>query len=356
MTRGEQLRLPDFVRIAEALAGSPRHRRMSVTVRAPAKVNLALVVGRPREDGFHPLNTVYQAISLYDDVRSSPSRRDGSCGSSRSGRSTSPAYPSTRPTSRSVPAGRSPRTTASTWPRTSRSARASRSRVASPAAAPTPPRRWSRSTGCGTCAPPTTTCSRSRPALGSDVPFALIGGTAQGVGRGELVTSLPDRGSYWWVVVPSDEGLSTPAVYREFDRLHPDVARGAHVRDPRGRASAPEGRAMPTRWPASMRNDLEEAAISLRPELAERIELVQAHRSSTVMLSGSGPTILGIAETQEARARDARPSCSRPGCPSCTSPPARSPAPTSWSTRNGATCSTWRRSPSPTACASCSTR
>src|SRR6185436_21144481 len=54
--------------------------------------------------------------------------------------------------------------------------------------------------------------------LGSDVPFALIGGSAQGVGRGELVASLPDRGSYWWVVVPSDEGLATPAVYREFDR------------------------------------------------------------------------------------------------------------------------------------------
>ena len=43
--------------------------RSGVTVRAPAKINLALVVGRPREDGFHPLNTVYQAISLYDDVR-----------------------------------------------------------------------------------------------------------------------------------------------------------------------------------------------------------------------------------------------------------------------------------------------
>ena len=51
---------------------------------------------------------------------------------------------------------------------------------------------------------------------------------------------------------------------------------------------------------SSMRNDLQEAAVSLRPELAERIALVQAHCSNTVMLSGSGPTILGIAETQEA--------------------------------------------------------
>jgi 4-diphosphocytidyl-2-C-methyl-D-erythritol kinase len=135
--------------------------------------------------------------------------------------------------------------------------------------------------------------------LGSDVPFALIGGTAQGVGRGELVTSLPDRGSYWWVVVPSDEGLSTPDVYREFDRLHPDIAAGAHVRDPRGLIAALKiGDA--DRVAASMRNDLEEAAISLRPELAERIDLVHAHRSNTVMLSGSGPTILGIAKSQEA--------------------------------------------------------
>ena len=118
------------------------------------------------------------------------------------------------------------------------------------------------------------------------------------MGRGELVTPLPDRGSYWWVVVPSDEGLSTPEVYREFDRLQPDVPVGRHVRDPRGVIAALKTGDVEA-LAASLRNDLQEAALSLRPELADRIALVQEHCHNTVMLSGSGPTVLGVAASQE---------------------------------------------------------
>jgi 4-diphosphocytidyl-2-C-methyl-D-erythritol kinase len=271
---------------------------VSVTVRAPAKVNLALVVGRPRKDGFHPLNTVYQAISLYDDVRVSEADewsvgvepigevnvigvpldecniviRAGQALATHHGRDLAAAIEITKgiPVAGGLAGG---------------SADAAATLVALD-------RLWDLRTSDDHLL-------EIAAGLGSDVPFALIGGTAQGVGRGELVTSLPDRGSYWWVVVPSDEGLSTPDVYREFDRLHPDIAAGAHVRDPRGLIAALKiGDA--DRVAASMRNDLEEAAISLRPELAERVDLVHAHRSNTVMLSGSGPTILGIAKTQEA--------------------------------------------------------
>src|SRR5680860_1917752 len=56
--------------------------------------------------------------------------------------------------------------------------------------------------------------------LGSDVPFCLVGGTAIGSGRGELVAPAMTRGKYWWVLALADGGLSTPAVYREFDRFH----------------------------------------------------------------------------------------------------------------------------------------
>src|SRR6185295_8813960 len=59
--------------------------------------------------------------------------------------------------------------------------------------------------------------------LGSDVPFALVGGTALGTGRGELVEPVPDRATWWWVVVPSAQGLSTPSVYRRFDELSTDT-------------------------------------------------------------------------------------------------------------------------------------
>src|SRR5207342_366323 len=59
--------------------------------------------------------------------------------------------------------------------------------------------------------------------LGSDVPFALVGGTALGTGRGELIEPVPDPATWWWVAVPSPRGLSTPAVYRRFDELTPEA-------------------------------------------------------------------------------------------------------------------------------------
>ena len=60
--------------------------------------------------------------------------------------------------------------------------------------------------------------------LGSDVPFALIGGTAVGSGRGEEVAPALARGTYHWVLAFGHHGLSTPAVYRRFDQLNPDAA------------------------------------------------------------------------------------------------------------------------------------
>ena len=55
--------------------------------------------------------------------------------------------------------------------------------------------------------------------LGSDVPFALLGGTAVGLGRGEQLTPALARGRFEWVFAVADEGLATPSVYAELDRL-----------------------------------------------------------------------------------------------------------------------------------------
>ena len=68
-------------------------------MRAPAKVNLVLVVGRPREDGYHPLNTVYQAISLYDDVQVRDADEWWRERRAARATSTAPAYRSTTATS-----------------------------------------------------------------------------------------------------------------------------------------------------------------------------------------------------------------------------------------------------------------
>jgi len=270
---------------------------MSVTVRAPAKVNLALIVGAPRDDGFHALNTVYQAISLYDDVRVSDADEwsvsvrpigevdvsvvplDDTNIAIRAGRALVAHHGLDLAADIEINKG---------IPVAGGLAGGSADAAATLVALD---RLWDLRTTdedlLGLAAE-----------LGSDVPFALIGGSAHGLGHGEQVAALRDHGSYWWVVVPHDDGLSTPAVYREFDRLHPEVAAEAHVDDPDGLIAALEdGDA--DQLAASMRNDLEAAAISLRPDLAERIALVQEHCEEKVMLSGSGPTVLGIAHSQE---------------------------------------------------------
>jgi 4-diphosphocytidyl-2-C-methyl-D-erythritol kinase len=265
-----------------------------VTARVPAKVNLELMVGPLRPDGFHHLATVFQAVGLHDDVTVEPAEE---WGISING-----------PYADLVPADE-----------TNLALRAARM-LAGEAGMDLPvqitidkdiPVAAGMAGGSADAAGAILACdalwglSLSKAAmealaaeLGSDVPFALIGGSAHGLGHGEEVTPLSDRGSYWWVVVPSDEGLSTPDVYREFDRLHPDLAANAHGADPAAVISALE-EGDPDGLAASMRNDLEEAALALRPSLVERMVLVQEHCTDTVMLSGSGPTILGIARTQE---------------------------------------------------------
>ena len=129
--------------------------------------------------------------------------------------------------------------------------------------------------------------------LGSDVPFALLGGTAHGTGRGEVVEPVEDHATWWWVVVPDAGGLSTPAVYRAFDELGGagDAIGGGAVLDAlRTHDAGALG--------ATLRNDLEPAALHLRPELGVTRDAVRA-AGATSLLSGSGPTYLGLAPDHE---------------------------------------------------------
>ena len=136
--------------------------------------------------------------------------------------------------------------------------------------------------------------------LGSDVPFALFGGTALGTGRGELVEPVADPATWWWVVVPSAQGLSTPAVYRRFDELTPDA-------DPEPQGAEAVLLALTTGDPAvlaaALHNDLEPAALDLRPDLADLLELGERSGALRGLVSGSGPTCLFLAEDADA-ARD----------------------------------------------------
>ena len=136
--------------------------------------------------------------------------------------------------------------------------------------------------------------------LGSDVPFSLMGGTAIGVGRGEVLTKVEDGPALHWVMTPNPAGLSTPQVYRQLDVMR--VNKGIDV----SALQAPEVpeellEALASGDVASvaklMHNDLEIAAVEMLPELAETLEAGRKAGSLRSMVSGSGPTIAHLAKS-----------------------------------------------------------
>jgi 4-diphosphocytidyl-2-C-methyl-D-erythritol kinase len=262
---------------------------MSVTVRAPAKINLCLGVGPVRPDGFHPLSTVYQAIGLYDDVTVHEADSwsvevapigDIDCSQVplgednivvRAGRLLAGHHGIDRGARIEIAKG---------IPVAGGLAGGSADAAATLVALD---RLWDLST-------PDDDLLRLAGELGSDVPFALIGGTAHGTGRGELVEPVTDRGAWWWVVVPDALGLSTPAVYAAYD----DLGLGRDLQQPVGLLSA-LGIGDPEDLAAELHNDLVPAALHLRPELAETRDGILAANAYHALLAGSGPTWLGLA-------------------------------------------------------------
>ena len=125
--------------------------------------------------------------------------------------------------------------------------------------------------------------------LGSDVPFALTGGTALGTGRGEQIVPVLATGTFEWLFALTHEGLSTPSVYAECDRLR----EGEDVPEPQPsdgllaslRSGDVHGVAL------AMHNDLESAALSLMPSLRPLMEMGLEMGALCALVSGSGPTV-----------------------------------------------------------------
>jgi 4-diphosphocytidyl-2-C-methyl-D-erythritol kinase len=131
-------------------------------------------------------------------------------------------------------------------------------------------------------------------ALGADVPFALAGGVAVGLGRGEVLTQIDSVPAINLVLVTSDEGLSTPAVYKRLDELR--AARGIDpMRAPA--AIVPEDLICALQSGDQnaisnlLKNDLQEAALDLRPDLKKTIQDGLAAGALNGFVSGSGPTV-----------------------------------------------------------------
>src|SRR6185312_14520874 len=124
--------------------------------------------------------------------------------------------------------------------------------------------------------------------LGSDVPFSLVGGTALGTGRGEVLSPVLSRGTYHWVFAIADGELSTPAVYAELDRYREELPRPALWSHSDTLAAVRRGD--PEALASTLANDLEAPAIRLRPALRRVLDAGTELGALAALVSGSGPT------------------------------------------------------------------
>lgn len=129
--------------------------------------------------------------------------------------------------------------------------------------------------------------------LGSDVPFCVSGGTALATGTGTATAQVLARGTYHWVVGISARPLSTPEVYRAYDEVGvaSDVEPDAVLQALRTGDDEALGDAL--------HNDLEVAAIHLLPELARKRDAMLTAGALGAIVSGSGPTVVGLARSAQ---------------------------------------------------------
>jgi 4-diphosphocytidyl-2-C-methyl-D-erythritol kinase len=300
-----------------------------VTVRVPAKVNVQLAVGGRRTDGFHDLANVFLAVGLYDHVTATPAAPADALTLTASGADTD-----------SIPLDAS-----------NLAVKAATALAAHHGIAPAVrlhivkdiPVAGGMAGGSADAAAALLACDTlwglHTPReellaicaeLGSDVPFSLVGGAALGEGRGEILTPLDVAGPFHWVFAVADGGLSTPAVYRECDRLRREAGTGDTVGDIPVPAADPAlldalrtGDAYALA--AALVNDLQAAALSLRPALADTLATGTDAGALAALVSGSGPTCAFLAPDADTAAKIAVTLTTSGTCRAAR--PAASPAP-----------------------------
>jgi 4-diphosphocytidyl-2-C-methyl-D-erythritol kinase len=268
----------------------------SVTVRVPAKVNLQLSVGPRESDGYHQLVTVFQAISIFDDVTIRIGEQGRGVNLTVSGDQihgvptdssnlvvkaveliaekfeldidVSIDIKKSIPVAGGMAGGSADAAAAIVAIDELYSIEMTREEMHSIASQ-----------------------------LGSDVPFLLSGGTAIGQGRGDQLTAALSRGTYHWVLALSSVGLSTPAVYGECDRLR----QGLDISEPQISDALMQAllSADPSAVGKLLINDLQPAACSLRPALRLILDVGQEYGALGAIVSGSGPTVAFLVSDEE---------------------------------------------------------
>ena len=270
---------------------------LAVRVRAPGKVNLLLRSGPVQDDGYHPLVTIFQAVALYEQVTAAQVPPGSGITLTVDG-----------PQADRVPLD------ASNLAWRAAEALARHTGVAADVALHVTkgvPVAGGMAGGSADAAAALVACdalwetgvprselSALAAGLGADVPFPLLGHTAVGTGRGDVLTPAMTRGEFHWVFAVTDDGLSTAEVYRMFDELSGGAADEAELAD-----EAPLMLALragdPHALGKALHNDLQVAALALRPDLERTLDLAHEAGALGAMVSGSGPTVAALARSRQ---------------------------------------------------------
>jgi 4-diphosphocytidyl-2-C-methyl-D-erythritol kinase len=262
----------------------------------PAKINLALKVGARRADGYHPLATVYQAVSLYDEVYAKwaePDEFDVLVGGEGADQVPLDGSNLAVRAARLLAGRHAPQDSLGasllikkSIPVAGGLAGGSANGAAALLACSV---LWHLDIGAEGL-------SALAAELGSDVPFALLGGTAVGSGRGEDVAPALARGTYHWVLAFGYHGLSTAAVYRRFDELNPQATPPHVPADLMSALRSGDPRLLGT----ALSNDLQPAALDLQPRLRTVLETGLEYGALGAVVSGSGPTCAFLVDSESA--------------------------------------------------------
>ncbi len=269
----------------------------SVTVRVPAKVNLQLSVGPREANGYHNLVSVFQAVSLFDDVTITKSHEGSGVTISVTGEQTHgvPEDGSNLAVKAALLIAERFDFDADVHIEVKKSIPVAGGMAGGSADA--------AATLVAMDALFKLEATREEllelgSQLGSDVPFMIAGGTAVGTGRGDQLTAALSRGTYHWVFALSSVGLSTPAVYAECDRMRAEL----EVAPPKVSDLLMQALLSgdPAQVGAALSNDLQNPACSLRPALSLVLEVGRDYGALGAIVSGSGPTVAFLVADEEA--------------------------------------------------------
>jgi 4-diphosphocytidyl-2-C-methyl-D-erythritol kinase len=271
-------------------------RSRGVIARVPAKVNLQLAVGPLGDDGFHEVTTVFQAISLFDDVTVETAAENNGISIQVTGQ-----------TSTGVPSDSSNLAVKAATLMIKNYDLPSDINIKLKKEIPVAGGMAGGSADAagvivGLDSLFELGLSRDEmemvgSKIGADVPFSICGGVAIGTGRGDQITPALFKGRYNWVLALSGQGLATPSVYAECDRLREGLSISTPVVSEQLMQALRAGDAKALG--KSLSNDLQPAACSLRPALRLVLDVGLDYGALGGIVSGSGPTVAFLVTDDE---------------------------------------------------------